>query len=82
MSDEQRVLFVLYHQSEYPDSTLLIGVFDARKTARDAIRRLVKQPGFSDAPDGFYLAEYALNKVYISEGVARVPDEARVPLED
>ena len=45
-----------------------IGVYSSRKNAQEAIVRLGKAPGFADAPDGFHIDEYQVDKDQWVEG--------------
>jgi hypothetical protein len=57
------------HSSEDgTEDTKLIGVYSAREKAQAAIERLSRAPGFSDAPDGFHIDEYQLDKDQWTEG--------------
>ena len=46
----------------------LIGVYSSRENAQAAITRLRQAPGCSDAPDGFHIDEYQVDKDQWVEG--------------
>nr|WP_319492529.1 KOW motif domain-containing protein [uncultured Desulfobacter sp.] len=46
----------------------IIGIYSTAKQAQEAIQRLVKQPGFNETPNSFYIDEYVLNEDYWEEG--------------
>jgi hypothetical protein len=48
------------------------GVFSTPNQAEDARQKLLKQPGFRDYPDAFYLASYELDKIEWTEGFVTV----------
>ena len=48
----------------------LIGVYSSRDNAQSAITRLGQAPGFSDAPSGFHIDEYKLDKDQWVEGLS------------
>ena len=70
-------VFVLWYVRA-PDSAdedeLLIGVYRTEEAAKDAIERLKGKPGFADAPDGFQIHPYELNRDHWSEGFAVTTD--------
>ena len=49
-----------------------IGVYSSRENAQAAITRLRQAPGFSDAPAGFHIDEYELDKDQWVEGYSAV----------
>jgi hypothetical protein len=64
-------VFVVQHVHEQQDGdedVKLIGVYSSRETAAAAVARLRRQPGFSDTPEGFHVAEYRLDQDHWSEG--------------
>ncbi len=44
------------------DDVKIIGVYSSRDNAEAAIMRLQRSPGFTDAPDGFHIDEYHVDK--------------------
>ena len=64
-------VYVLQHVHSLEDGeedVKFIGVYSSRETAQAAIARLGQAPGFSDAPDGFHLDEYQVDKDQWVEG--------------
>jgi hypothetical protein len=64
-------VFVLQHVHERedgPEDVKLIGVYSSREKAQAAVERLIRQPGFSDAPDGFSVDEYPVDQDHWVEG--------------
>ena len=64
-------VYVLQHVHTADDGAedvKLIGVYSSRENAQAAITRLVQAPGFSDAPDGFHIDEYQVDKDQWVEG--------------
>ncbi len=83
-------VYVLQHEHTLADGTedaKFIGVYSSRENAQAAVARLSRVPGFSDAPTGFQIDEYALDKdqwvegystlanAYASRGTGLVGDE-------
>ena len=69
-----RSVFLLWHMKEYPDGSdgnMLIGVYETRADAEQAIGRVGSQPGFADMPEGFLIDEYELGKDHWAEGFVR-----------
>jgi homoserine kinase type II len=46
----------------------LIGVYSSHENAQAAIGRLSRRPGFAEAPAGFHIDEYELDKDQWVEG--------------
>ena len=68
-----KVVYVLQHVHSLGDGeedVKLIGVYSSREHAQAAIARLRQAPGFSDAPAGFYIDEYQVDKDQWIEGYA------------
>jgi hypothetical protein len=68
-------VYVLQHVHSLEDGTedvKLIGVYSSRDNAQAAITRLRQAPGFSDAPDGFQIDEYQMDKDQWVEGYSTV----------
>jgi hypothetical protein len=64
-------VYVLQHEHVMEDGTedvKFIGVYSTRENAQAAVTRLTQAPGFSDAPDGFHIDEYAVDKDQWVEG--------------
>jgi len=64
-------VFVLQHVHTFDDGSedvKLIGVYSSRENAQRAITRLGLAPGFSEAPSGFHIDEYLIDKDQWVEG--------------
>jgi hypothetical protein len=64
-------VYVLQHVHALDDGTediKFIGVYSSRENAQSAIERLAKAPGFSEAPTGFHVDEYQVDKDQWVEG--------------
>jgi hypothetical protein len=64
-------VFVLQHVHSTEDDledVKFIGVYSSREKAQAAMERLGHAPGFSDAPDGFHIDEYDLDRDHWVEG--------------
>ena len=64
-------VYVLQHVHSLDDGAedvKFIGVYSSRENAQAAIARLCLAPGFSDAPAGFHIDEYLLDKDQWVEG--------------
>jgi homoserine kinase type II len=64
-------VYVVQHvarEDEADEDVKLVGVYSSRAEARAAVARLRGQPGFCDAPNGFHIDEYQLDKDHWSEG--------------
>jgi hypothetical protein len=64
-------VYVLQHEHVMEDGTedvKFIGVYSTRENAQAAVTRLTQAPGFSDAPAGFHIDEYAVDKDQWVEG--------------
>ena len=48
-----------------------IGLYSSESSAKAAIQRVSKQPGFRDRPDGFHIDPYTVDKDQWSEGYVR-----------
>ncbi|MCW3060280.1 MAG: hypothetical protein JWQ02_2101 [Capsulimonas sp.] len=58
-------VFVLEHMHTFDDgdqSCKMIGVYSFRELAELAMKRLRVEPGFCDAPDGFAIRAYTVDK--------------------
>ncbi|MEN6497974.1 MAG: hypothetical protein ABFD16_27055 [Thermoguttaceae bacterium] len=64
----------------------MIGVYESRKAAEQAVERLAKQSGFRDWPkivnplqdneeSGFYIDEYRIGEDHWTEGYVTMPQE-------
>jgi hypothetical protein len=68
-------VFVLQHVHTLEDGTedvKFIGVYSSREQADAAVARLVRQPGFSEAPEGFHVEEYRVDQDHWVEGYVTV----------
>lgn len=64
-------VFVLQHVHSLDDGSddvKFIGVYSSRDNAQAAITRLRQAPGFSEAPTGFHIDEYQIDKDQWMEG--------------
>ncbi len=64
-------VYVLQHVHSVDDGAedvKFIGVYSSRENAQVAIGRLSRAPGFSDAPGGFHIDEYQIDKDQWVEG--------------
>ncbi len=64
-------VFILDHVPEFEngeEDTKFIGVYSSYEEAEKARTRAVKQPGFSDYPDGFMINLHILNHGNWTEG--------------
>jgi hypothetical protein len=63
--------YVLQHVhsvSDGAEDVKLVGVYSSRENAQAAITRLSQAPGFSEAPAGFHIDEYQVDKDQWVEG--------------
>jgi len=69
-------VFLLWHVHAFADGEedeKLIGVYSSLGKAEEAIERLKGQPGFVDAPEGFGIYPYAVDKdTHWTEGFVTV----------
>jgi hypothetical protein len=64
-------VYVLQHVHSVEDGeedVKFIGVYSSRENAQAAIARLSQAPGFLDAPAGFHIDEYQIDKDQWVEG--------------
>ena len=64
-------VYVVQHVHSQDDGTedvKFIGVYSSREKAQEAVARLTRLPGFSDAPDGFQVDEYRVDQDHWAEG--------------
>ena len=58
-------VYMLWHITGHKgrhDDEKFIGVYSTRENARDAIRRLRRQPGFKDTPKDFQIFDHKLDR--------------------
>ena len=70
-------VFVLQHVHEREDGVedvKFIGVYSSREKAQEAVARMSRLPGFSDAPDEFHIDEYRVDQDHWVEGYAVVSE--------
>ena len=70
-------VFVLQHvhaQEDGGEDVKLIGVYSSREKADEAMARLGRLPGFSEAPDGFHVDEYRVDQDHWVEGYVVAAD--------
>jgi hypothetical protein len=68
-------VYVLQHVHSLEDGVedvKLIGVYSSREKAQAAVAHLVREPGFSEAPDGFHIDEYQVDRDQWVEGYVTV----------
>lgn len=68
--------------SEFNEDIKFIGVYATRTAARDAVRRLARQPGFRSARRGFHVTGYEIGvdhwtEGYVTEGLRGTRADAR-----
>jgi homoserine kinase type II len=71
-------VFLLWHIHELEDQEndeKLIGVYSTEGNAREAIRRVISQPGFRDYPEGFQITQYEIGKDHWTEGFVTLKPE-------
>jgi hypothetical protein len=64
-------VFVVQHVHEMAgdrEDVKFIGVYSTRENAEAAIARLSAQPGFRDAPGGFHVDSYVVDRDHWAEG--------------
>ena len=64
-------VYVLQHVHSLDDGVedvKFIGAYSSRENAQAAITRLSQAPGFSEAPTGFHIDEYQIDKDQWVEG--------------
>jgi hypothetical protein len=44
------------------EDTKIVGIYSSEKLAREGIKKTKKLSGFRDAPEGFQITEYTLDK--------------------
>lgn len=85
MSDLSSVFVVQYlsvHENG-EECLMMIGVYESRSAAEEAVKRLASQPGFRESPNiidpstdeednGFYIDEYEIGKDHWPEGFVTV----------
>ena len=75
-----KTVHVLHHvMREFQDDedVKLIGVYSTVDRAREAITRLMAQPGFRENPAGFQCGAYELDKDHWTEGFVTVVTDAQ-----
>jgi hypothetical protein len=68
-------VFVVQHVHSRDDGSedvKFIGVYSSRGNAEAAVARLSRRPGFEEAPDGFAIDEYQIDRDQWAEGYAEV----------
>jgi hypothetical protein len=69
----QTKAFVVQHTNPETDDIKLVGMFDERKLAEQAISTLSDKPGFSNLTDRFHVDEISLNKISWQDGFGIPP---------
>jgi hypothetical protein len=62
------LLWYVRDEGKNDEDKFLIGAYSTDSGARDAIERLKGKPGFVDAPEGFQICPYELNRDHWTEG--------------
>jgi hypothetical protein len=62
------LLWYVHAPDTVNEDELLIGVYTTEAEAKSAIERLKERPGFVNAPDGFGIHRYELNRDHWTEG--------------
>ncbi len=75
-------VFIVQHTNPETDDTKLIGVFDDRALAGQAISTLSDKSGFSKTIDGFHVDEISLNKIFWLDGYGIPSVDLREPKEE
>jgi hypothetical protein len=68
-------VFVLQHvhtREDGSEDVKFIGVYSSRQKADAAVARLGRQPGFSEAPEGFHVDEYRVDQDHWVQGYVPV----------
>jgi hypothetical protein len=82
-------VFVVQHLHVHDngnEDVKMIGVYESRKAAEQAVERLAGQPGFREWPNivgpfqdnvdsGFYIDEYRIGEDHWTEGYVTMPEE-------
>lgn len=71
-------VFILWHVHEIPDGEedeKLIGVYASAEDAEAARLRVMPQPGFRDAPEGFLIDRYTVGEDQWTDGYITVTNE-------
>jgi hypothetical protein len=66
--DSVLLLWYIRARDTTNEGELLIGVYSSEEEATAAIQRLKDQPGFANAPEGFEIHRYKLNRDSWTEG--------------
>ena len=77
------IAYVLQHVHSFEndvEDVKFIGVYSSRENALAAITRLSRLPGFSDAPNGFSVDEYQLDKDNWVEGYSDACGEEKLAM--
>ncbi|UVO49445.1 hypothetical protein M0208_02555 [Sphingomonas sp. SUN019] len=64
-------VFILHHirsDDEFGDDAKLIGVYPTASSAEAATKRLARQPGFVEHPNGWQIDRYELGQDHWTEG--------------
>jgi hypothetical protein len=71
-------VFILWHVHVMPDGEedeKLMGVYASTEAAESARLRVMPQPGFRGAPEGFLIDRYSVGEDHWTEGYITVTDE-------
>ena len=66
--DSVFLLWYVHATDSAAEEELLIGVYRNQEEAKTAIERLKGKPGFVDAPEGFQIHPYEINRDHWTEG--------------
>ncbi|HEY8505603.1 MAG TPA: hypothetical protein VIL46_13545 [Gemmataceae bacterium] len=79
-------VYPLWHVHEFEDGRedeKLLGIYSSRELAEEALERARSLPGFRDAPDGFEIGCYTVDRVCWPEGyVTELPGEPMPTVEN
>lgn len=69
------VVFIVQHVHKFGEGredVKMIGVYSSQQSAEEAVARLRVAPGFRDAPDGFSVDAYEVDRDHWIEGFTTV----------
>jgi hypothetical protein len=72
--DSVFLLWYVHAPDSADEDELLIGVYSTEEEAKTAIERLKDKPGFVNAPDGFQIHPYEINRDHWTQGFIPTTD--------
>ena len=66
--DSVFLLWYVHAPDSANEDEIFIGVYSTEEEAKTAIERLKAKPGFADAPEGFQIHPYEINRDHWTEG--------------